>query len=112
MGIKAREGSPHRGHSSGQDPTPVKSEDQVLSAPQRPVSVGWVQPSVYNVCALRQQCKMQNVLVPKPASAARVLKMKSSLAESHVRKPKVLRPRAYYTLPHKTQQHAPDHPAC
>lgn len=112
MGIKAREGSPHGGHGSGQDPTPVKSEEQVLSAPQRPVSEGWVQPSVYSVCALRQQCKMQNVLVPKPASAARVLKMKSSLAESHVRKPKVLRPRAYHTLPHKTQQHAPVHPAC
>lgn len=32
---------------------------------------------------------MQKVLVPKPASAARVLKMKSSLAESHLRRSEV-----------------------
>lgn len=71
----------------------VKNER--LCAPQGPVSVVWVQHAVYSVCVLRQQCRMQKVLVPKPASAACVLKIKSSLAGSHVRRSRGLLSRAH-----------------
>lgn len=72
IGIKAWEGSPHRGHSSGSGSHTCKKErtSGYLLLRGQSVWAGCDPPSTC-VCALRQQCRMQNVLVSKPASAAR-----------------------------------------